>query len=199
MDTLRYVLALLVVVATPPAILLWYVIHPFARFWRRFGAGGTYAILGLPLLVSYGALFRWRDRLLSVEYGTRWPLVGLGVACFAAAVTIALQRRRMLTFAVLAGLPELSPEKHPRKLLQEGIYARIRHPRYVELLLWLAAYSLIANHLAAYVVALLSIPGIWLVVVLEERELHERFGEEWVDYSRRVPRFVPRSLRTPPG
>jgi protein-S-isoprenylcysteine O-methyltransferase Ste14 len=28
-------------------------------------------------------------------------------------------------------------------------------------------------------------------VVLEERELRERFGEAWVEYSRRVPRFVP--------
>ncbi len=191
MDTLRYVLALLVVVATPPAILLWYAIHPFARFWRRFGAAGTYAILGLPMLVLLGALFRSRDRLLIVDYGTRWPFVGLAVACLAAAVTIALNRRRLLTFGVLAGLPELSPDKNPQKLLQEGIYARIRHPRYVELMLWLAGYSLIANYLAAYVVTLLSIPGIWLVVVLEERELRERFGEAWVEYSRRVPRFVP--------
>jgi protein-S-isoprenylcysteine O-methyltransferase Ste14 len=35
-------------------------------------------------------------------------------------------------------------------------------------------------------------------VLLEERELAERFGAEYLDYCRRVPRYVPRR-RTDPG
>jgi protein-S-isoprenylcysteine O-methyltransferase Ste14 len=58
---------------------------------------------------------------------------------------------------------------------------------------WLGtvAVALFANYLAVYVLALVLVPALYLVVVLEERELRERFGEDYVTYSQRVPRFIP--------
>ncbi len=53
------------------------------------------------------------------------------------------------------------------------------------------AYALFANHLATYVLLLLTVPSLHFIVVLEERELHERFPSEYADYCRRVPRFFP--------
>ena len=76
-------------------------------------------------------------------------------------------------------------------LLSEGIYGKIRHPRYVEALLWVLGYAFIANYLGLYLLFILSIPTVFLIVLLEERELRERFGTEYEDYCRRVPRFVP--------
>ena len=35
MDQVRYVVAVLLVVFTPPAMLFWFVVHPFTGFWRR--------------------------------------------------------------------------------------------------------------------------------------------------------------------
>ena len=52
--------------------------------------------------------------------------------------------------------------------------------------------TLISNHLALYGVFALWLPGVWLIAVLEERELRVRFGAEYDTYCRRVPRFVPR-------
>jgi hypothetical protein len=34
-DKARYYLALVMLAAIPPAILFWFSIHPFIRFWRR--------------------------------------------------------------------------------------------------------------------------------------------------------------------
>jgi protein-S-isoprenylcysteine O-methyltransferase Ste14 len=39
---------------------------------------------------------------------------------------------------------------------------------------------------------LASIPGFYLVIVLGERELEDRFGDAYRKYLRRVPRLVPR-------
>ena len=53
-------------------------------------------------------------------------------------------------------------------------------------------WALILNRLAACVLRLLRLPSIWSVVVFQERELRDRFGETYAEYSRRVLRFAPR-------
>ena len=54
------------------------------------------------------------------------------------------------------------------------------------------AYVAFANYSGAWVLYALAFPAIHLVVLLEERELRERFGAEYEDYCRRVPRYLPR-------
>ncbi len=193
MDSVRYYLALLTLIGLVPGLLLWFFIHPFVGFWRKFGPGWTYAILMLPVAALMVAVFQSRSYLLGKEYGTNYLLIGLGIACLVCAGMIARRRRKHLTARVLAGLPELSSNPQSQKLLTEGIYSRIRHPRYVELMLWLLGYALIANYLTLYIAVLVSLPVLYLIVLLEEKELRDRFGSEYEEYSSRVPRFIPRA------
>ena len=193
MDSVRYYLALLTLIGLVPGLLLWFFIHPFVGFWRKFGPGWTYAILMLPVAALMVAVFQSRGYLLGKEYGTNYLLIGLGIACLVCAGMIARRRRKHLTARVLAGLPELSSNPQSQKLLTEGIYSRIRHPRYVELMLWLLGYALIANYLTLYIAVLVSLPVLYLIVLLEEKELRDRFGSEYEEYSSRVPRFIPRA------
>ena len=177
MNSIRYYAALLVLMALPPGLILWFFIHPFARFWRRLGPVWTYVILSLPVAGMMMTAFLFRDQLLAVEYGTRMPLIALAAACATGAVVILVKRRRHLTKAILSGIPELSRAEGPGKLLTEGIYGTIRHPRYIELLLFILAYSFLSNYLALYVASLLTVPILYLVVVLEERELRQKFPQ----------------------
>jgi protein-S-isoprenylcysteine O-methyltransferase Ste14 len=62
----------------------------------------------------------------------------------------------------------------------------------VEIALGTMAYALFSNWLGALIVAGLSLPVIHLIVLLEERELVERFGDAYEEYRARVPRYVPR-------
>ena len=91
---------------------------------------------------------------------------------------------------ILVGTPELSPSDHGH-LLTDGIYGRVRNPRYIEVLLAVLAYASVANFSGTWILALLSLPAFQLVVLLEESELRDRFGAEYVDYCRRVPRWIP--------
>lgn len=193
MNTFRYIMALLMLIGFPPAFGFWFLVHPFIRFWRRLGPTVTYTMtLGLCAIggiVIYGL----RDILLAKDYGTNYGLIAAAVPVFVAAGVIQRLRGKHLTFKILAGLPQLAPEKHPRKLLTEGIYGKIRHPRYVEAILGFTAWSLVINYLAVYVLVGLSLVSLYFVVLLEERELGEHFGDEYAEYCARVPRCVPRS------
>ena len=109
MNTFRYVIAVMMLVGVPPAVLAWFVIHPFASYWRRFGLGGTYTVLAVPWVASMVGLYRARHLLLGRDLGTSIPLVVVGVGCLLAAIVIGQRRRKHLTFRILAGGPELSP------------------------------------------------------------------------------------------
>jgi hypothetical protein len=189
MNTARYVVAVVVLVSLPPGMLLWFVIHPFVGFWRRFGPVWTYVILTGPVIAMMLGLYLGRDTLLGADLGTSIPLIVLAVACLVVAIVTAKKRSKYLTKAILTGIPELRREGSDcGTLLTEGIYGRIRHPRYVEILFWVAAYAFFANFLGLYALLVLSVPTIYLIVLLEERELRARFG-----------RRVRRQESQPPG
>lgn len=192
MSTARYVIGVFVLVAVPPAALLWIAIHPLARLWRRLGAAWTYLALSPFVIAWMLAAFVTRDSLLGRDLGSHaWLLVPAAV-CAASGAVVTVLRRRHFTTGLQVGLPELSSTRHPGRLVTDGIYGRIRHPRYVEVVLFTAAYAFLANYVGSYVATALSIPALCVTVVLEERELRERFGAEFDDYARRVPRFFPR-------
>ncbi len=193
MDTARYIVTLILAVSMPPAVLLWFAIHPFTRFWRGLGLAWTYSILSVPTLLVMAWVIVDRRRLMAVDYGTSYWTIALAVIAAVVGGAIAIKRKRFLTFAILAGAPQLSEKRYPGTLLTAGIYGKIRHPRYVETMLFVLAYALFGNFLAGYVVSLMTIVCLHLIVLLEERELLERFGEEYAEYIRRVPRFIPSS------
>ncbi len=191
MNTARWVLALLSVVLIPPALVHWLVVHPFARFWRRVGPPWSYLLLITVYLAVAATMYMVSGPILAVEYGTSWTLIGLAVVVYLASVAIEIRCRRLLSTRMLLGGPELNPKGGPGKLLTEGIYGRVRHPRYVAILLGMIAVALFCNYLGLYVVVALTVPGLYAIAVLEEHELLDRFGDRYRDYMRRVPRFIP--------
>jgi protein-S-isoprenylcysteine O-methyltransferase Ste14 len=187
-----YWLALATVVAAPPFVLVWLIIHPFARHWRRLGPLATYPALLAIILSLMAVTYRYREPLMRVRYSASGPVMIAALVLFAAACGMGVLRIRRLRPTVMFGLPQLSCSRRRGSLITDGIYAHLRHPRYVEVGLSLAAIALFTGYLAAYVLAAAYIPVIYLVVLLEESELRDRFGGEYEEYCRRVPRFVPR-------
>jgi len=170
---------------------MWFLIHPFAGFWRRQGPRITYLVVVAVALVIGVALFQLREPILRVEFGFSWPLTVMAVFCYAGGVLLEHYYRRQITIGVLFGLPEVS-EKRSGRLLTEGIYGRIRHPRYLGLVFEISGFALLVNYLAVYVIAIAMVPVVLLIVLLEERELLARFGDDYAQYMRSVPRFFPK-------
>jgi len=200
LDDLRHLLALSALILWPPALVFWLLVHPLVGLWRRVGPTVCYGIVLSAMTATAALMVLLRARLLSVDFGLDPLLALLSPVPLAGAVLVAHHRRRVLGTRVLMGLAEVAPDRHATPLLREGIYGRIRHPRYVELFLALLGFSLFCNLLATYVLLAVVGVGLFVVVLFEEKELRQRFGAAWDDYARSVPPFFPRRRRkNPPG
>lgn len=189
METFRYYLALFLTGLIPAMLVYLLLLHALLGVWRRVGVGVAQiflwsAVLGVFLLVSSAA----RDFALA-DFGPNPIFFNAGLVCLALAVWFRVKVSRSIGWRALAGLPEIDPRNYPQRLVTTGPYARVRHPRYLQAFLALIGWALIANHPASYLACALWVPGIWLVVALEEQELAERFGAEFEAYRKRVPKF----------
>jgi len=196
-DRVRYFLGVLNLILLPPGLFFWFIIHPWARWWRRLGPIRTYLIV-VPVSVAFGALlFRFREPLLGANFGTNWSLVAIALVLYGVMTWLELQYWRHLSIATLVGVPELSPAGQRKgRLLQDGIYRIVRHPRYLSAGVGVIANALFINYAGLYILILLLVPLGYVMLVFEERELIDRFGEEYRKYQREVPRLIPRWRKT---
>lgn len=191
MDGVRYVFALLWLVTLLPLLLFWIALHPFVGFWRRMGIATSYTIL-LAGAVALGLLlFAARGPLLAVAFATGPVWWGLTAVFYVLSLTVETQARKELGLATLVGVHELRGTDEESALLTRGIYARMRHPRYVGAVLGYVASACLANYLFLWAVLPLFLLLLHAVVLLEERELIDRFGAAYADYMARVPRYLP--------
>jgi protein-S-isoprenylcysteine O-methyltransferase Ste14 len=136
---------------------------------------------------------------LQVSQGHDWPrwqipggtVVGTGLIVVSIAVILYCSG---LFSRLGRGTPV--PIEPPQHLVITGLYRYSRNPMYVAqvaILLGLFLYRgelSLAGHAAIYA----GVVQGW-VVWREEPELRRRFGEEYLRYAQRVPRWIPRRLR----
>jgi len=83
---------------------------------------------------------------LGTNLGTNWSLIGIALVLSCLMTLLELQYWRQLSIATLVGIPELSQQRKGR-LLREGIYGVVRHPRYLSAGIGMMANALIVNYL----------------------------------------------------
>ncbi|MDT8370293.1 MAG: methyltransferase [Longimicrobiales bacterium] len=189
-DLMRFGLAVMLWATIPAGLAYWLLIHGFVGYWRRVGVVATWLVVLPACLVIMAAMWRWGGGVVErSDLGTHVGLFAAGVVLWGVSVVLDRRARVHLDAATMLGVREVGGGA---RLLDEGLYGRVRHPRYLSLLLGATGWAMMANHVASYLMVAALVPGIWIVVTLEERELNERFGEAWLAYRARVPAIVPR-------
>ena len=86
-----------------------------------------------------------------------------------------------------------APWAPPKQLVVAGPYKYVRNPMITAVLSILLAESLIFNSLEIFCwfIFFLIINSIYFPLV-EEKQLKERFGEEYLEYMKKVPRWLPK-------
>lgn len=183
-------LAAVVLFLQLPIPLYWFVVHPLVKFWR--GRPNAAYIAGV--LCSWppvtAAMVMYRHVLFRRDWPS-WAAIAAGLGLIVLEAWMFWRVNRDLGVARLVGKTELSGGG---EVAHGGIYARIRHPRYLGSFLAIMGACLLAGTRQLWMVALGWAVLTLVAILLEERELRVRFGAAYEDYCRRVPRFLP--LRT---
>ncbi len=77
-------------------------------------------------------------------------------------------------------------------LVDVGIFAHVRHPMYLGYILAYLGFIIGTMSLLSIIPWLLIIHLYIKLVNYEEQELEKRFGKEFLEYKRRVPKWIPR-------
>lgn len=85
--------------------------------------------------------------------------------------------------------------RKPPVVIRDGAYNYCRHPMYLSEILLYIGLLFISMSLAAFIVLLLGIGFLYFLCRYEERLLIDRFGDEYRQYMREVPMWIPRLKR----
>jgi protein-S-isoprenylcysteine O-methyltransferase Ste14 len=181
-----------VVYATIPSF--WLIIHPWANYWRSRQTS-PYRVL-VPIWVGMWVLLGlitspWRDLLL---YDSWWTWIPAAVL-FAIGAWIYRRSGTGFSAVQLGGLPEVTPGHREQRLAISGIRARVRHPVYLGHFCEMVTWSVGTGLAVCYALTTFALVTGAIMIRLEDRELEQRFGEEYRDYRSRVPAILPKMLR----
>ena len=186
MNFFRWIAAIVLFLQLPVP-LYWFVVHPQIDFWRRHRRAVYFAGLLLSWPVVTAGLIVFRHELLLSGAVPWWRAVpALLLIIFEA--WIFWRSQRDLGVARFVGETELSGGG---EVVSRGIYARIRNPRYVGSFIAILGACFLAGTGMLWIVASVWTVLMLAVIALEEREMRARFGQSYLEYCRRVPRFLP--------
>jgi len=159
------------------------------------GAQWITTMASLIVGVAFLALWFW---LLPGWLGFQVDLNGAArwrwVAAVPSALGFAVALRCIWDFG-WTGRGTPAPFVPPQKLVVVGFYRYVRNPMYVGFIAgWVGLWVIFGRaSRTAVIVALVAIVGVALFVQLyEEPTLREKFGADYEEYCRNVPRWIPR-------
>jgi protein-S-isoprenylcysteine O-methyltransferase Ste14 len=142
---------------------------------------------GPGILLAY--LPWWLTRFHIPASEPRWQVMIAGVGIVAGLVPLFESAVRFIR----VGKGTLVPAAPTEHLVVSGLYRYVRNPMYVGVTMSLAAEAVLFRSFDLAEELAIAIVAIQLFVVLyEERTLRKRYGEEFAEYKRNVPRWLPR-------
>lgn len=144
---------------------------------------------GVLVLLVLGAL--WFDRAVRFPKLVPAPLnVILSVPLISLGTFFALWS--VFHFAKVKGTPV--PVNPPPRLVATGPYAHVRNPMVSGLLVAVAGAGVLLRSLSIVFILtpFLVLVGVIELKMIEEPELEKRLGQEYIEYKKRVPMFIPR-------
>jgi protein-S-isoprenylcysteine O-methyltransferase Ste14 len=148
------------------------------------------AIIFFGIITLFVFCSFWVDRWLNLPYlPDAWWRYGIAAVVFIAGLFLSIST--VTAFFRTRGTPvPLSP---PPKLITTGLYACIRNPMALGMLLILEGLGFYFGSLSL-IIFFAPLPVVLyalFIKAVEEPELELRFGREYLEYKKKVPMFIP--------
>ena len=120
----------------------------------------------------------------------RWGILPVALMVLGGAVML-----RCVWDFVTRGEGTPFPGDPPRKLVIAGLYRWVRNPMYLGMAIFLIGEAVLLPHIRVGLIVVLFVA--WFVVngfilLYEEPNLRDRFGDDYAEYCRNVNRWLPR-------
>ncbi len=94
----------------------------------------------------------------------------------------------LLLFGILFLVLSEKERKRHDGLIRTGVYSLVRHPEFLGHVFIIMSMILLAQVVMSLVIGAAMLLMLWIAIVDEERMNIEKFGEEYLEYMREVPR-----------
>lgn len=161
------------------------------KWFRRFGNWNYVGVVNFYFVTAI-ITFNYLDVLIMLRYPLTKPFVIAGSIILAVGCIISFIAGRTLTLKTLIALPQIHPERYHQKLVTNGLYGVMRHPRYIGYWMMALGFAMTTGLLFMSLFFCWLVAGLSTLALLEERELRQRFGKAYTDYMCRVSAFIPK-------
>jgi protein-S-isoprenylcysteine O-methyltransferase Ste14 len=136
-----------------------------------------FVLIIMPLIIIHGKIPGFNI----------WTVIGIIIICAGLSFMI-----MTISAVIRTGKGTLAPWSPTKKLVIEGLYKYLRNPMILGVLIVLMGetIALLSWKILIWTVVFFVINQIYLIVS-EEPGLEKRFGNEYIDYKKKVPRWIP--------
>ena len=101
----------------------------------------------------------------------------------------------LLSFLKIIPVSDIDDNIRQNNLVTTGIYGYVRHPIYAAFLYAVTGLILISNNILLFILSVIY----WIILTIamiktEEKWLTDLYGKDYLDYSKKVNRFIPKVI-----
>ena len=94
------------------------------------------------------------------------------------------------------GVPKGKGYVHTTQLVTDGLYGIVRHPQYTGGLLLILAMMMVSQHWIVVIAGIVALIVFYYDITKEDEHLTNQFGEQYVEYMKKVPKTGQRKYVT---
>src|SRR3989338_10502767 len=185
---LRIILLVLIAFSLPIPIWL-IVLHIVLKKSKGIIRKITFFSLGLLWLISFFLVFKYQLLIILTKFEPSVFIKTLAIIILITALLIDYKVVKVLGYKRLTCVAELQEKDTPNVLITNGIYKHARHPRYIEYFLLSLFVGLFFGYQFFIYFSIYLLLGFYIATYFEEQELIKRFGDSYLEYKKKVPRF----------